>query len=165
MTGCCADCLRLRRADCRLRTCHPRGRRRARRPSRTPTSDPQPESLRGTGALPRESRFLRNSTSLLGASTARASVISHNVVPTRAAASRSRPHLSAARDALMRLQNAQGFWLFELEADCNDPGRVHHDDALPGEIDFALKRRSRSICDRDRPSMEGGRCITAASWI
>jgi squalene-hopene/tetraprenyl-beta-curcumene cyclase len=91
---------------------------------------------------------------LPGASTARTSVISHNVVrhaqlePLEAA-------LSAARDALVRLQNAQGYWLFELEADATIPAEYIMMMHFLGEIDFALEAKIANYL-RSRQAEHGG---------
>ena len=40
--------------------------------------------------------------------------------------------VARAREALLALQHPDGYWCFELEADCTIPGRIHPDDALHG---------------------------------
>jgi len=56
--------------------------------------------------------------------------------------------IAAARDALISLQSSQGYWLFELEADCYHSRRVRPDDALPGGNRCSSGGETRSLSAR-----------------
>jgi len=49
--------------------------------------------------------------------------------------------IAAARDALIGLQSAQGFWLFELEADCTIPAEYIMMMHFLDEIDAVLQEK------------------------
>jgi squalene-hopene/tetraprenyl-beta-curcumene cyclase len=73
-------------------------------------------------------------------SHARADIVSHTLTKT------SRPStldeaVSAARDALIARQSAQGYWLFELEADCTIPAEYIMMMHFLDEIDLTLERK------------------------
>jgi squalene-hopene/tetraprenyl-beta-curcumene cyclase len=59
-------------------------------------------------------------TPALKAKTTRAEIVSHNLVRNRDSSLLDRS-IAAARDALIGAQHAEGYWLFELEADCTIP--------------------------------------------
>jgi hypothetical protein len=56
--------------------------------------------------------------------------------------------IDAARDELLNRQTEQGYWLFELEADCTIPAEyimmMHYLD----EIDSSLERQNRGVSAR-----------------
>jgi squalene-hopene/tetraprenyl-beta-curcumene cyclase len=91
---------------------------------------------------------------LASASTARATVVSHRVV-RHAQLEPLDVALSTARDALIRLQNAQGYWLFELEADATIPAEYIMMMHFLGEIDSALEAKIANFL-RARQAEHGG---------
>jgi squalene-hopene/tetraprenyl-beta-curcumene cyclase len=71
--------------------------------------------------------------------TARGEIVSHTLLKTPAS-SLDRA-VTAARDALIARQSAQGFWLFELEADCTIPAEYIMMMHFLDEIDVALEKK------------------------
>jgi len=70
---------------------------------------------------------------------ARADVLTLTV--TRSVTSLLDRAIEAARDALLARQSAEGYWLFELEADCTIPAEYIMMMHFMDEIDTALERR------------------------
>jgi squalene-hopene/tetraprenyl-beta-curcumene cyclase len=70
--------------------------------------------------------------------------------------------IAAARDALIGLQQADGHWLFELEADCTIPAEyilmMHHLDEIDPELErkIAVYLRSKQAGDGGWPLYHGG---------
>ena len=71
--------------------------------------------------------------------------------------------ISRAKDRLLSLQSKEGYWVFELEADCTIPVRVHPDDALHGrDRRGPCRPRSPTTCapgnsmDGSYPLFQGG---------
>ncbi len=81
----------------------------------------------------------KSATKMVGLS-ARADILSHTLARSAAPSALDRAVFDA-RDALVARQSAQGYWLFELEADCTIPAEyimmMHYLD----EIDTALERK------------------------
>ncbi len=73
--------------------------------------------------------------------------------------------VAEARDALLARQDAQGFWLFELEADCTIPAEYIMMMHFLDEIDAALEPKLCRHLRAPRRSTAAGRCITAATSI
>jgi squalene-hopene/tetraprenyl-beta-curcumene cyclase len=71
--------------------------------------------------------------------TARADIVSHTL--TKTVASPLDSAVAAARDALVAGQSAEGFWLFELEADSTIPSEYIMMMHFLDEIDFALEKK------------------------
>ena len=71
---------------------------------------------------------------------ARADIVSHTLLKTTVASVLDRAVI-AARDALVAKQSAQGYWLFELEADCTIPAEYIMMMHFLDEIDAALERK------------------------
>src|SRR5580698_4556273 len=63
--------------------------------------------------------------------------------------------IAAARDALIGLQSAQGFWLFELEADCTIPAEYIMMMHFLDEIDVVLQEKI-SVYLRRHQAEHGG---------
>jgi squalene-hopene/tetraprenyl-beta-curcumene cyclase len=63
--------------------------------------------------------------------------------------------IAAARDALISQQDQQGFWVFELEADCTIPAEYVLMMHFLGEIDTALESRIATYL-RARQAEDGG---------
>jgi len=82
------------------------------------------------------------------AKTTRQQMLSHNLARIKESSQLERS-IAAARDALVGLQNAEGYWLFELEADCTIPAEyilmMHFleeiDAPLEGKIAAHLRAR------------------------
>jgi squalene-hopene/tetraprenyl-beta-curcumene cyclase len=71
--------------------------------------------------------------------TARGEIVAHSLVKTTAS-SLDRA-LADARDALIARQNAKGYWLFELEADCTIPAEYVMMMHFLDEIDVGLEKK------------------------
>lgn len=71
--------------------------------------------------------------------TARGDIVAHSLVKTTAS-SLDRA-VADARDALIARQNAKGYWLFELEADCTIPAEYVMMMHFLDEIDLALEKK------------------------
>ena len=67
-----------------------------------------------------------------------------------------------ARDALLARQDAQGFWLFELEADCTIPAEYIMMMHFLDEIDAALEAKI-ATCAPPKPRTAAGPSIMAAT--
>ncbi len=74
-----------------------------------------------------------------GAHSARAEVVPLSI--TRTISSLLDRAIEAARDALIRRQSAEGYWLYELEADCTIPAEYIMMMHFMDEIDEALERK------------------------
>ncbi len=91
---------------------------------------------------------------------ARADIVSHTLSKT--VASVLDRAVSAARDALAAKQSAQGYWLFELEADCTIPAEyimmMHFLDEIdaPLENKLAVYLRSHQAAHGGWPLYQGG---------
>ena len=72
------------------------------------------------------------------ASHARAEVVSHSLTKTSVTSALDRA-IAAAREALIARQSAEGYWLFELEADCTIPAEYIMMMHFLDEIDAALE--------------------------
>jgi squalene-hopene/tetraprenyl-beta-curcumene cyclase len=70
---------------------------------------------------------------------ARADVVPLSI--TRTVGSLLDRSIEAARDALLRRQSAEGYWLFELEADCTIPAEYIMMMHFMDEIDVSLERK------------------------
>ncbi len=66
--------------------------------------------------------------------------------------------IAAARDALIGLQSAQGFWLFELEADCTIPAEYIMMMHFLDEIDVVLQEK---LCGLPAPPPGRARRLAA----
>ena len=73
--------------------------------------------------------------------------------------------IAEARDALIAQQNAKGYWLYELEADCTIPAEYIMMMHFLDEIDAALQAKIANYLRARQASTAAGRCITAATWI
>jgi squalene-hopene/tetraprenyl-beta-curcumene cyclase len=71
---------------------------------------------------------------------ARADIVSHTLTKTTVASVLDRA-VFAARDALLARQSAQGYWCFELEADCTIPAEYIMMMHFLDEIDVSLERK------------------------
>jgi squalene-hopene/tetraprenyl-beta-curcumene cyclase len=71
---------------------------------------------------------------------ARADIVSHTLTKTNVASVLDRAVFSA-RDALLARQSAQGYWSFELEADCTIPAEYIMMMHFLDEIDISLERK------------------------
>jgi squalene-hopene/tetraprenyl-beta-curcumene cyclase len=71
---------------------------------------------------------------------ARADIVSHSLTKTAVATVLDRAVLFA-RDALLARQSAQGYWCFELEADCTIPAEYIMMMHFLDEIDVSLERK------------------------
>jgi len=71
---------------------------------------------------------------------ARADIVSHTLTRTNVASVLDRAVFSA-RDALLARQSAQGYWCFELEADCTIPAEYIMMMHFLDEIDLSLERK------------------------
>jgi squalene-hopene/tetraprenyl-beta-curcumene cyclase len=72
--------------------------------------------------------------------TARADIVSHTLSKTTVASALDRA-VSVARDSLIARQSAQGYWLFELEADCTIPAEYIMMMHFLDEIDAPLEKK------------------------
>ncbi|HWJ34544.1 MAG TPA: squalene--hopene cyclase [Steroidobacteraceae bacterium] len=72
--------------------------------------------------------------------TARADIVSHTLLKTTVASALDRA-VARARDALAARQSAQGYWLFELEADCTIPAEYIMMMHFLDEIDAPLEKK------------------------
>jgi squalene-hopene/tetraprenyl-beta-curcumene cyclase len=72
--------------------------------------------------------------------TARADIVSHTLLKTTVASVLDRA-VARARDALAARQSAQGYWLFELEADCTIPAEYIMMMHFLDEIDSPLEKK------------------------
>jgi squalene-hopene/tetraprenyl-beta-curcumene cyclase len=70
----------------------------------------------------------------------RAEIVAHAVARNAAASTLDRA-LADARDALVKRQSSQGYWLFELEADCTIPAEYIMMMHFLDEIDLALEKK------------------------
>jgi len=71
--------------------------------------------------------------------------------------------IAAARDALISLQSSQGYWLFELEADCTIPAEYVLMTHFLDEIDASLEPKLAAYLRARQASMAAGLCTTAAT--
>ncbi|HEY3845607.1 MAG TPA: squalene--hopene cyclase [Acetobacteraceae bacterium] len=97
----------------------------------------------------REARLTREATARSGA----AANVSR--LPDLASAEALERSIAAARDALIGLQSAQGFWLFELEADCTIPAEYIMMMHFLDEIDVLLQEKI-TVYLRRRQAEHGG---------
>src|SRR5580700_6021357 len=81
----------------------------------------------------RDSRLGRDNLARSGASVSRLPDVDSDEALERS--------IAAARDALIGLQSAQGFWLFELEADCTIPAEYIMMMHFLDEIDVVLQQK------------------------
>jgi squalene-hopene/tetraprenyl-beta-curcumene cyclase len=72
--------------------------------------------------------------------TARADIVAHSLTKTPLASILDRA-VGNARDALIEKQSAQGYWLFELEADCTIPAEYIMMMHFLDEIDAGLEQK------------------------
>jgi squalene-hopene/tetraprenyl-beta-curcumene cyclase len=72
--------------------------------------------------------------------TARADVVAHSLTRTAVTTALDRA-VADARDALIARQSAQGYWLFELEADCTIPAEYIMMMHFLDEIDAPLEKK------------------------
>lgn len=72
--------------------------------------------------------------------TARADIVSHTLSKMTVASALDRA-VADARDSLMARQSAQGYWLFELEADCTIPAEYIMMMHFLDEIDAPLEKK------------------------
>jgi squalene-hopene/tetraprenyl-beta-curcumene cyclase len=72
--------------------------------------------------------------------TARADIVSHSVTKTSVASALDRA-IAEARDVLLARQTAEGYWLFELEADCTIPAEYIMMMHFLDEIDAPLEKK------------------------
>jgi squalene-hopene/tetraprenyl-beta-curcumene cyclase len=72
--------------------------------------------------------------------TARAEIVAHSLTKTSLASVLDRA-VTDARDALVARQSAEGYWLFELEADCTIPAEYIMMMHFLDEIDASLERK------------------------
>ena len=91
------------------------------------------------------------------------STIDRRSMPPRPSAARS-GSIDAATRALLDLQQPDGHWVFELEADATIPAEYvllrHY---LGEPVDAELEAQDRaSICAASRASTAAGRCSTTA---
>jgi squalene-hopene/tetraprenyl-beta-curcumene cyclase len=92
---------------------------------------------------------------------ARADIVSHTLSKTPVASALDRA-VGVARDALAARQSAQGYWLFELEADCTIPAEyimmMHFLDEIdaPLETKLAAYLRSHQAAHGGWPLYHGG---------
>jgi squalene-hopene/tetraprenyl-beta-curcumene cyclase len=93
--------------------------------------------------------------------TARADIVSHTLLKTTVASALDRA-VARARDALTAMQSVQGYWLFELEADCTIPAEyimmMHFLDEIdaPLEKKLAVYLRTHQAEDGGWPLYHGG---------
>ena len=94
---------------------------------------------------------------------ARADIVSHTLARTPAGTALDRG-IADARDALIARQSAQGYWLFELEADCTIPSEYILMMHFMDEIDEGLQAKiaAFSACPPGR-RRQLARCITAGT--
>ncbi len=85
---------------------------------------------------------------------ARADIVSHTLTKTPVGSALDNG-VVAARDALISRQAAQGYWLFELEADCTIPAEYIMMMHFLDEIDASLERKL-AVYLRGRQSAHGG---------
>ncbi len=72
--------------------------------------------------------------------TARAEIVAHSLTKTTVSSVLDRV-VATARDTLIQRQSAEGFWLFELEADCTIPAEYIMMMHFLDEIDASLERK------------------------
>ena len=82
----------------------------------------------------------KSSAVAASAVSARADVLAHSLTRTAATTALDRA-VGDARDALAARQSAQGYWLFELEADCTIPAEYIMMMHFLNEIDGALEKK------------------------
>ena len=85
---------------------------------------------------------------------AHADIVSHTLTKTPVGSALDNG-VEAARDALISRQAAQGYWLFELEADCTIPAEYIMMMHFLDEIDASLERKL-AVYLRGRQSAHGG---------
>jgi len=85
-------------------------------------------------------RIAQKPTSQAAGVTARADIVSHTLTKTAVASALDRA-VFAARDSLIARQSAQGYWLFELEADCTIPAEYIMMMHFLNEIDVPLEKK------------------------
>ncbi len=85
---------------------------------------------------------------------ARADIVSHTLTKSAVASALDRA-IADARDALAQKQSAQGYWLFELEADCTIPSEYIMMMHFLDEIDPALEKKLAAYV-RAHQSANGG---------
>ncbi|HJX21988.1 MAG TPA: prenyltransferase/squalene oxidase repeat-containing protein, partial [Steroidobacteraceae bacterium] len=90
----------------------------------------------------------------VAAKTARADAPSHRVHRLAQLSALDRT-IAAARDALISLQSSQGYWLFELEADCTIPAEYVLMMHFLQEIDAPLEAKLAAYL-RTRQAEHGG---------
>jgi Squalene-hopene cyclase N-terminal domain len=98
------------------------------------------------------------------APAARSELLSHNLARVTDSSLLDRS-IAAARDALVATQHAQGYWLFELEADCTIPSEYILMMHFLEEIDAPLRQKSLPTCAPTRPSTAAGPSTTMATSI
>ena len=83
----------------------------------------------------------------LKAKAAPAELLSHNLARVKDSSLLDRS-IAAARDTLIAMQNAQGYWLFELEADCTIPAEyilmMHFLDEIDRELEIKIANHLRA---------------------
>ena len=85
---------------------------------------------------------------------ARADIVAHTLAKTAVPSALDRA-VSAARDSLIARQSAEGYWLFELEADCTIPAEYIMMMHFLDEIDLTLEKKL-AVYLRDRQGGHGG---------
>ena len=71
--------------------------------------------------------------------------------------------IAQARDAMIATQNAAGYWLFELEADCTIPAEYIMMMHFLDEIDAELEAKIAAYLRAHQQPSAAGRCTTAAN--
>ena len=113
-------------------------------------SAPKPAGLRAEPELP----DLHSETGLRDDSAARVDIVSHTLrrIPDSSPLDRA---IAEARDALMAQQHEQGYWLYELEADCTIPAEYIMMMHFLDELDAALESKIANHL-RSRQAEHGG---------
>ena len=86
------------------------------------------------------SRIAQKTSAPAAPGMARADIVSHSLTKTSIATALDRA-VADARDALIARQSAQGYWLFELEADCTIPAEYIMMMHFLDEIDSTLEKK------------------------
>ena len=86
------------------------------------------------------SRTAQKSSAAAAPGMARADIVAHSLTKTSVATALDRA-VADVRDALIARQSAQGYWLFELEADCTIPAEYIMMMHFLDEIDAALEKK------------------------
>jgi squalene-hopene/tetraprenyl-beta-curcumene cyclase len=84
-------------------------------------------------------RIAQKISAVEASAVSRAEIVAHSL--TRTVASSLDRAIGDARDALLARQNAQGYWLFELEADCTIPAEYIMMMHFLDEIDAPLQKK------------------------